>query len=168
MSEEHTPDTQQPYEEGTPGTQASGSQSQSAPASDLATEMREMGQQIEAAIRALAESERTKQLQRDLAGGARELSHQLQVALKSVQTNPRVQQAEERGRQVIGQARQSKVIQDVQETLVSGLSQFNDQLRKLVDRLESERTGQASESTTQQVPIDHEPPATGETTKLDE
>ena len=74
----------------------------------------------------------------------------------------------ERGRQVISQAKQTKVIQDVQETLVSGLSQFNDQLRKLVDRLESERTGQASGSTTQQVPIDDEHPATGETTKLDE
>jgi hypothetical protein len=50
---------------------------------------------------------------------------------------------------------------------VSGIGQLNDQLRKLVERLESDRTSQAGAPTTQQVPIEHEP-ATGETTRLDD
>jgi heparin binding hemagglutinin HbhA len=166
MHEEHTPQGQQPQSDSAQGTPSSSSQ-QSGAGPDLGTEMREMGQQIEAAVRALAESERAKQLQRDLAGGVRELTHQLQTAVKSLQTNPRVQQAEERGRQVFSQALQNKAVQDVQETFVSGLAQFNDQLRKLVERLENERTGQSG-PTTHHVPIEHDKPSTGETTKLDE
>jgi hypothetical protein len=134
---------------------------------DLAVELREMGQQLEAAFRAALESERAKQLQRDLAGGMRELSSQIQSALKSLQSNPRLQQAEERGRQVISQARDSKVAQDLQDTIVGGIAQLNDQLRKLVDRLESDRTGQPDSPATQQVPIEQEP-AIGETTRLDD
>ena len=135
--------------------------------SDLSNELREMGQQLEAAFRAALESERTKQLQRDLAGGIRELSSQIQHALRSVQSSPRVQQAEERGRQVIAQARDSKVAQDLQETIVGGIAQLNDQLRKLVDRLETDTTAQTSNPNTQQVPIEHEP-TIGETTRLDD
>src|SRR5262245_26410428 len=133
--------------------------------SDLGSELREMAQQLEAAFRAALESERTKQLQRDLAGGMREVSTQIQSTLKSLQTNPRVQQAEERGRQVINQARESKIAHDLQETIVSGIAQLNVQLRKLVERLESDRASQTGGSETQEVPIDQEP-ATGETTQL--
>jgi hypothetical protein len=132
---------------------------------DLAGELREMAQQLEAAFRAALESERTKQLQRDLAGGMRELSHQIQSALKSLQSNSRVQQAEERGRQVLNQARESKVAHDLQETIVGGIVQLNDQLRKLVERLETDRASQAGGPDTQQVPIEQDP-ATGETTRL--
>lgn len=169
MSENMTPKADQPRDEQTQTSQTTGGPAQSDAATDLTTELREMGQQLEAAFRAALESERTRQLQRDIAGGVRELSTQLQAALRSVQTNPRVQQAEERGRQAISQARQSKVLQDVEETVASGFAQLNDQLRKLVDRLESERTGQSSGPSSQQVPIDHEqePPTTGETTRLE-
>ena len=132
---------------------------------DLVGELREMGQQLEAAFRAALESERTKQLQRDMASGMREVSHQIQSALKSLQTNPRVQQAEERGRQMLSQARESKVAHDLQETIVGGIGQLNDQLRKLVERLENDRAGQGGGSGTQQVPIEQEP-ATGDTTRL--
>jgi hypothetical protein len=145
------------------GDQANGDTSRGS--SDLTGELREMAQQLEAAFRAALESERTKQLQRDLAGGMRELSTQIQSALKSLQTNPRVQQAEERGRQVLSQARESKVAHDLQETIVSGISQLNDQLRKLVERLETDRAGQVGGPDTQQVPIEQEP-AIGETTHL--
>jgi heparin binding hemagglutinin HbhA len=161
MSEDTTPGPDRPQgEEKSDDSARAGS-------GDLAVELREMGQQLEAAFRAALESERAKQLQRDLVGGMRELSTQIQSALKSLQTNPRVQQAEERGRQVIAQARESKVAQDLQETIVSGMGQLNDQLRKLVDRLESDRSAQSSSSTTQQVPIEHDS-ATGETTRLDD
>jgi len=146
------------------GDQAGGEQSRGS-TTDLAGELREMAQQLEAAFRAALESERTKQLQRDLAGGMRELSTQIQNTLKSLQTNPRVQQAEERGRQVLNQARESKVAHDLQETIVSGIAQLNDQLRKLVERLESDRVSQVGGPDTHPVPIEQEP-ATGETTRL--
>lgn len=157
MSEDTTPQSNQPRDEDTQGAQSS----------DLASELREMGQQVEAALRAAIESERAKQIQRDLAGGVRELTSQLQTAVRTIQTNPQFQQAEERGRQAISQAKQSKFVQDLEDAVTTGFSQLNDQLRKLVDRLESERVSRASGTTSQNVPVEHEP-ATGETTRLEE
>jgi hypothetical protein len=140
--------------------------------SDLLKELREMGQQLEAAFRAAIESDRAKQLQKDIAGGVREMTTQIQSAVKSVQTDPRFQKAEERGKQAFEQARESKVVQDIQETIVSGLTQLNAQLRKVVERVEAEANKPAgtSASGTQNVPVEHEPsaPATGETTRLND
>src|SRR5262245_12871298 len=102
MNENTTPQSERPQSE-QPGAESARG------AGDLTSELREMGQQLEAAFRAAIESDRAKQLQRDLAGGVREISSQIQTTLHSLQANPRVQQAEERGRQVLSQARESKV-----------------------------------------------------------
>ena len=146
--------------------------------SDLMKELREMGQQLEAAFRATIESDRAKQLQQDIVGGVRELANQVQSAVKSLQADTRFQQAEERGRQALNQAeergrhafaqaRESKVVQDIQETFVNGLTQLNSQLRKVVDRIEQE-ANKVTNPSTQHVPVEPEAPATGETTRLDE
>ena len=135
--------------------------------SDLLKELREMGQQLETAFRTAVESDRAKQLQQDIVGGVRELAGQVQSAVKSLQDSPRVQQAEQRGRQAVEQARDSKVVQDIQETIVSGLAQLNAQLRKVVDRLENE-VNKPTSTPSQNVPVEREPPATGDTTRLDD
>src|ERR1700712_1263060 len=93
---------------------------------DLLNELREMGQQLETAFRTAIESDRAKQLQKDITGGVRELTSQLKTAVKTVQTDPRFQQVEERGRQAVTQARDSKVVQDIQETVITGLAQLNE------------------------------------------
>ena len=133
---------------------------------DLMVELREMGQQLEMAFRAAIQSDRAKQLQKDLAGGVREITEQLKTAAKTVQNDTRFQQAEERGRQAVAQARESKVVQDIQETLVTGIAQLNEQLRKVVDRLQSDVNAPSSGSSAQNVPVDDESAATGETTRL--
>src|SRR5215213_9309198 len=111
---------------------------------DLLDELREMGQQLETAFRAAVQSDRAKQLQKDLAGGVREITTQLKTAAKAVQSCTRFQQAEERGRQAVAQARESKVVQDIQETLVTGITQLNDQLRKVVERIQAEANAPSS------------------------
>ena len=133
---------------------------------DLLKELREMGQQLETAFRAAIQSDRAKQLQKDLAGGVREITEQLKTAAKTVQSDTRFQQAEERGRQAVAQARESKVVQDIQETLVNGIAQLNDQLRKVVDRIQAESDAPSSSPSTQNVPVEDESAATGETTRL--
>ena len=135
---------------------------------DLLNELREMGQQLEMAFRAAIQSDRAKQLQKDLAGGVREITEQLKTAAKTVQNDTRFQQAEERGRQAVAQARESKVVQDIQETLVTGIAQLNEQLRKVVDRLQSEANPPSSSSSAQNVPVDDQSAATGETTRLND
>lgn len=129
---------------------------------DLVNELREMGQQLEQMLRAFVESDRAKQLQRDLSGGVKEITRQVQLALKSAQSNERFQQAEERGRQALNQAQQSKLVNDVQETLVSGMAQLNAQLKRATDRLQEDERANASGTTAQHVPIevDESQPAT--------
>ncbi|MEO7912221.1 MAG: hypothetical protein ABIV47_21465 [Roseiflexaceae bacterium] len=133
---------------------------------DLLEELREMGQQLETAFRAAIQSDRAKQLQKDLAGGVREITEQLKTAAKSVQNDTRFQQAEERGRQAVAQARESKVVQDIQETLVNGITQLNEQLRKVVDRIQAEVNAPSAGPASQDVPVDDQSAATGETTRL--
>ena len=133
---------------------------------DLLSELREMGQQLEMAFRAAIQSERAKQLQKDLAGGVHEITEQLKTAAKTVQNDTRFQKAEERGRQAVAQARESKVVQDIQETLVTGIAQLNEQLRKVVDRLQSDVNAPSSGSSAQDVPVDDQSASTGETTRL--
>ncbi|HEU4325616.1 MAG TPA: hypothetical protein VFS21_20925 [Roseiflexaceae bacterium] len=134
---------------------------------DFTAELRELGSQFEAVFRAAIESDRAKQLQHDLASGVRELSHQVQESLKNLQDDPRVQRAEERGRDLLNQAQQSKVVQDLQETLVNGIAQLNVQLRKLAERIETNST--AAATPTQNVPVEHDQTtATGPTTRLDD
>ncbi len=128
---------------------------------DLVNELREMGQQLESMFRAFVESERGKQLQRDLAGGVQEISKQMQIALRSAQSDPRFQKAEERGRQVLSQAQQSKLVNDVQEALVNGFTQLNAQIKRATERMQQEENASGS-PTAQQVPIevDEDKPAT--------
>jgi heparin binding hemagglutinin HbhA len=136
-------------------------------ASDLAAELREMAQQIETAFRTAIESDRAKQLQQDLTNGFRELSSNVKSTIDSLQEDPHVKQAEQRGREVLEQARDSKVLQDLQETIVNGISQLNEQLRKLIEKIETNNNVTINKQQNQDIPIEQEP-ATGETTRLRE
>jgi len=124
------------------------------PQPDLANELRELGQQLEHTVRSALESERAQQLQKDIMVGMKEIGTQMQSALKAIQEDERLRNLAERGQQAINQAQQSQTAKEFQEALTRGISQLNDQLSTFVTRLQS-----SSEPT---------PPATGETTKLDE
>lgn len=140
---------------------------------DLATELREMGQQLETLFRAFIESERTKQMQATVAKSVRDLAAAMRQTAEKIQTDPRFQQVEDRGRQALERARESQVFHDVQEALVTGLEQINTRLQKLVEKLEAERAASAQTAQQGEVnpPVEHVPleaPATGETKKLEE
>ncbi|MCS6840094.1 MAG: hypothetical protein NZ699_00680 [Roseiflexus sp.] len=140
---------------------------------DLATELREMGQQLEALFRAFIESERTKQLQATVAKSVQNLAAVIRQAAEKIQSDPRFQQVEDRGRQALERARESQVFHDVQEALVTGLEQINARLHRLVEKLEAERAASAqtepqgeANPPVERVPL--EAPATGETKKPEE
>lgn len=126
--------------------------------SDLGAELRELGQQIEQAIRGALASDRARQLQNDVASGLKEIGTQVQHAVKAIQEDPRVQELADKGQQTVAKARESKAAQDLQESLARGIAQLNDQLAGFVARLRAESDGSAADTT---------PPTTGETTRLD-
>lgn len=142
-----------------PEDQQNQSQQSQPASSDLANELRELGQQIEQAVRGALESDRAKQVQADIASGMKEIGAQLQHTFKVIQDNPQVQQLVQRGEQAVGQAQHSKAAQDFQETLARGVAMLNEQLAGFVTRLR-----QAEGSTT---PPADDSAATGETTRLD-
>ncbi|MCG8348454.1 MAG: hypothetical protein MI924_11835 [Chloroflexales bacterium] len=133
---------------------------------DLASELRELGQQIEQALRGTLESDRAQTIQRDISSGLHEIGNQVQHALNAIRENPRMQELSERGQQAINQVQESPQIKDFQDTLARGVAQLNEQLANFVVRT---RSGADTSSTSaQNVPIDDDPsPATGETTRLD-
>lgn len=131
---------------------------------DLANELRELGQQIEQAVRAAFQNERAQTMQRDISAGMREIGTQVQHALQAIKEDPRIQHLAERGQQAVVQAQESQAAKDLQETLARGIAQLNDQLASFINRT---RSSSATEMPgAQNVPIDHDA-ATGETTRLD-
>lgn len=126
---------------------------------DLGTELRELGQQLEQAIRGALASDRARQLQNDVASGLKEISAQVQHAVKAIQEDPRVQELADKGQQTVAKARESKAAQDLQEALARGIAQLNDQLAGFVTKLRAESDGTAASADTT--------PTTGETTRLD-
>lgn len=134
------------------------------PGGDLASELRELGQQLEAAVRSAIQSDKAKQIQNDVASGLKEIGAQLQTALKALQENPRVQELIERGEQAVSQVQQSKAAQDFQETLARGIAQLSEQLAAFAARMRQQDGADASAGTP---PATGAPPATGETTRLD-
>ncbi|WP_298820129.1 hypothetical protein [Chloroflexus sp.] len=120
---------------------------------DLGAELRELGQQIEAALRAALENERARQVQQELLHGLRTVGEQVQSAAKLIAENPRVQELAERGQQALNQIQQSQAAHDLQQTLAQGIAQLNDRLAELIKRMQSPTGGE---------------PATGETTRLDQ
>ncbi len=122
------------------------------PQSDLGSELRELGHQIEQVVRTALENERTQQLQKDIMSGMKEIGSQVQSALKAIQEDERLRDLAERGQQALSQAQHSQAAQDFQEVLARGITQLNDQLSAFVTRLQSNA---------------QTPPSTGETTRLD-
>lgn len=138
------------------------------PGADLASELRELGQQLETAVRTAIQSDKAKQIQQDVASGMKEIGVQLQAAFKAIQENPRVHQFVERGEQAVNQAQHSKAAQDFQETLSRGVAQLNDQLAAFVARMrQPEGEAPADAPPADAPPAEGGAPATGETTRLD-
>ncbi len=124
------------------------------PQTDIGAELRELGQQIEQAIRTAMESDRAKQVQNDVSAGIKEIGTQLHKAIDSIKDDPRIQQLAEKGEEAVSKARTSQAAQDFQEALARGIAQLNEQLTAFVNRTRTD------------VP-DGTSPATGETTRLD-
>ncbi len=134
---------------------------------NLGDELRELGQQIENAVRNAFESEGAKTVQRDISSGLQEIGKQMQSAIDTIRDDPRVQQLAERGQQALNQAADNPTMQDFQEALARGVSQLNEQLASFMAQVQ-ERSA-SEQSSAQNVPIDHDDdaPATGETKRLD-
>ncbi len=145
---------------------------QAAQLADLSNELRELGRQLEQAVRSAMHSETAKTLQQDISTGLKEIGGQLQMALKSIQENPNVQNWGERGQHVVDHVQDNRIVKDFQETLASGIARLNEQLATFTERMQKERADSTAEKATnpplQSIPVEaQDEPATGETIRLE-
>lgn len=137
---------------------------------DLGSELRELGNQIEQAIRSALNSETSKTIQRDFSRGLGEVGKQMQTALKAIQDNVNLQDLAGKGQQAIEQVQESNLVKELQEALTQGVSKLNEQLGVFIARTQAAPPPASGEPTAQDIPIDEGNTggaATGETVRLD-
>ncbi len=119
----------------------------------LAQELRELGQQIEQAVRVAREHPQTKEFERQVSQAVKELGTHIDRALKAAQEDDRVRTAamtaEEEFRHAAQKFEASGAKADIERGLAKGLRVLNEQIRRAV--AEADKTK----------PHDGEPPSGG-------
>jgi hypothetical protein len=106
------------------------------PGSDLVTELHALGQQLSTAIKALWESEESRQLRQELGEGFVEVGRQVNSAVQSAQESEAGQQLGDQVKEAMDKARESDLAAQLEEGLVMGLHELNRGLSNLVGSME--------------------------------
>lgn len=134
----------------------------------LSSALRELGQSLAEVIEAVMRHPQVQTAKDEMVTTLHEIAGRLQNQVHVIEDDPRFQEAGERGRQMIDQARQNKAVAELQEKMIHGLGVVNEQLRRFSDSIKIEpETPPPAGPEIQRVSIEQEPAATGETTRLD-
>jgi hypothetical protein len=109
----------------------------------LMDELQTLGQQLTTAVKALWESEDSRQLRQEIGDGFAELGNQLDSAVKNAQDSEAAKQFGTQVKTAVDQARESDIAGEVERGLVTGLQQLNEELAKLVGSLQGGRSAPA-------------------------
>jgi hypothetical protein len=105
--------------------------------SELLDELFSLGQQLSTAVKGLWDSEDSRKLRQEMEAGFVELGQQVEGAVKSAQESEAAQQLGEQVKETMERARESDVAASLEEGLVRGLRELNEQVSKMVSPLES-------------------------------
>lgn len=124
---------------------------------ELVGELQQLGQQLETTFRAFVAGP-GQTIKREVSEAFQELGTQVQRAVSVIQQRPEAAGLEQKARRALQQASEKPIVREVEDTLVSGVQQINVQLRKLVDRLETQSSSNApsSAAATQRLVIEDE------------
>jgi soluble cytochrome b562 len=104
--------------------------------STILNEFEALGQQLAAAVKSLWESDETRKLRQDLRDGFVELGRQLDTAVKSAQESEAAKEFSEQVKETVDKARQSDLAGKLEQGLVTGLRELNQEISKLVGSLQ--------------------------------
>jgi signal recognition particle GTPase len=102
------------------------------PEGDIMGELKLLGEQLATAVKALWESEESKNLRREIADGIHEAGRQIDTAFKSAQESEAAKDLSSTVRDTVEKARESDVAVKIQEGLVAGLRELNAQLDRVL------------------------------------
>jgi hypothetical protein len=132
--EEQRPEQQDAEQEQPVAGEQAGAERQRGP--ELLAELQELGSQIEATFRAFVAGP-GKTIQRDLTSAFQDLGSQIQKTAKSVQQRAEGSDLQQRARSAVQKIQESPVVKEFEETLVNGVQQLSQQLRRLAERIET-------------------------------
>lgn len=116
------------------------------PSGEIVDELRALGEQLATAVKALWDSDDARKVRQEIGDGFVELSHQVDEAVAKAKESEAAKEFETRVKDTMDKARESDVAGQVQEGLVTGLRQLNDELSKWIGSLTPSETPAADEA----------------------
>lgn len=107
------------------------------PRGEIVDQLNALGEQLATAVKALWDSEDARKVRQEIGDGFVELGQQLDEAVQKAKESEAAKEFESRVKDTVDKARESDVAGQVQEGLVSGLRQLNEELSKWLGSLES-------------------------------
>lgn len=101
----------------------------------LVHELRTLGSQLESVVRAFLQSNKAHTMQQELQNGVNELVQKLQNAT----TSEPVVEVSEKGKQLVEKAFENPAVTEAHAKVVKGLSNLNEELRKMASTLADDR-----------------------------
>ena len=105
------------------------------PSGEIIDELHALGEQLVTAVKALWDSEDARQVRQEIGDGFVELGHQVDDAIKTARESEATKEFEAKVKETVDKARESDVAGQVQDGLVTGLRQLNEEMSKWVGSL---------------------------------
>jgi flagellar biosynthesis/type III secretory pathway protein FliH len=105
------------------------------PSGEIVDQLHALGEQLVTAVKALWDSEDARKVRQEIGDGFVELSHQVDEAIQTARESEATKEFETKVKETVDKARESDVAGQVQEGLVTGLRQLNEEMSKLVGSL---------------------------------
>jgi hypothetical protein len=102
---------------------------------EIVDELHALGEQLVTAVKALWDSEDARNVRQEIGDGFVELGHQVDDAIKTARDSEATKEFETKVKETVDKARESDVAGQVQEGLVTGLRQLNEEMSKWVGSL---------------------------------
>jgi len=109
------------------------------PTPTITDELSKMGKLVAQAIQAAWESDERKKLEAEVADGLRKFGDEVSAAAKKAGESDTAKQIKTQAEKVAADVQQKDVAGDIRKGLISGLEVINQELGKLVDRLEPKK-----------------------------
>ena len=130
--------------------------------SNIGNELKELGQQLTAAVKSFATSDEVRALGQELRDGLRDAAHTVEETLGKVRENDEVQKLRTKAANVAESFRTGDAQREIREEVTDALRALNLRLRDLLERIQPDDQPTTPGNTTD------DDPYTGATRKLDQ
>ncbi len=107
--------------------------------SSIVDELSKMGKLVAQAVQSAWASEERKKLEAEIAEGMRKLSDELTEAARKAGESDAAKQLRAQAEKVVAEVKESDITEEIRKGLLVGLEALNQELGKLVERLEPKK-----------------------------